>query len=333
METYIITEGSSKIGFGHITRMLSIYQAFEKKGIKPQFIVNGDESIKNLLKDTNRQIYDWIKEKDKLLNQIKGADIAIIDSYLADLKLYQEISDIVKKPVYYDDNKRLNYPCGIVINGNIHAFYLDYPKKECIHYLLGTKYLPLRKEFWSMPEKTINENVKSVMITFGGDDIRNMTPRILDFLTKNFPDIQKNVVIGGGFKNVSHIEKQADKKTNLIFSPDANQMKNIMLNSDIAISAAGQTLYELARTGTPTVAVVVADNQIGNATGLKKAKFLDDFAYWYELALEGKLLNLLQKLQTKEKRDEKSKIGRKLVDGKGAIRIAEVLSEGFIFDK
>ena len=40
MKVFIITEGGKNIGFGHITRCLSLYQAFEEKGILPKFIIN-----------------------------------------------------------------------------------------------------------------------------------------------------------------------------------------------------------------------------------------------------------------------------------------------------
>ncbi|HIE58998.1 MAG TPA: UDP-2,4-diacetamido-2,4,6-trideoxy-beta-L-altropyranose hydrolase, partial [Hydrogenothermaceae bacterium] len=261
IKVYILTEGSSNIGFGHITRCLSLYQAFEEKGIKPKLIINGDDSIIDLIKNTDYKIINWIKNKDKILHEIQNADIVVIDSYLADKSFYEIVSNTVRIPIYIDDNKRIDYPKGIVVNGNIHAKELNYPKKDEVIYLLGTQYTPLRKEFWEVPEKEIKKNVESIMITFGGDDIRNMTPKVLKLLVNNYPNLKKNVVIGKGFKNIEEINSVADKNTNLIYYPDATKMKDIMLKSDIAISAGGQTLYELARVGVPTIAIAVADNQ------------------------------------------------------------------------
>ena len=51
MKVFIITEGSQNTGFGHVTRCISLYQAFEERGITPKFVVNGDESIEDLLKN------------------------------------------------------------------------------------------------------------------------------------------------------------------------------------------------------------------------------------------------------------------------------------------
>ena len=206
MKVFIITEGGKNIGFGHITRCLSLYQTFEERGIKLKFIVNVDNDVEYLLKKVNYKIFNWLEEKNKLFGILKGADIVIIDSYLADISVYNTLSDLVKLPVYIDDNKRLDYPDGVVVNGNIHAKKINYPKKDGITYLLGTKYTPLRKEFWEVPEKKIREKIESIMVTFGGDDAKNITPKILAFLNEKYPNLFKNVIIGRAFQNIDEIK-------------------------------------------------------------------------------------------------------------------------------
>jgi len=325
MKVFIITEGSKNIGFGHITRCISLYQAFKKRGIIPKFIINGDDPVKDLLKGLNYQILNWLDEKSRLFKKVKDADIAIIDSYLADISFYNTLSDLVRLAVYIDDNKRLNYPKGIVVNGSIYAEELNYPHTNGVTYLLGTKYTPLRKEFWEVSEKKIKEKVESIMITFGGDDAKNMTPKILGFLRENYPELKKNVIVGKAFQNIDEIKKNADKNTNLIYYPDAKKIKEIMLESDIAISAGGQSLYELARVGVPTVGICVAENQLKNVKGWEKIGFLE-YAGWYnkENILE-KIKNAVESLKDLKVRKSKFKIAKKFVDGKGSLRIAAKL--------
>ena len=325
MKVFIITEGGKNIGFGHITRCLSLYQAFEEKGILPEFVINGDNNIEYLLKDVDYQIFNWFDEKNKLFETVKDADIAIIDSYLADISFYNTLSDLVKIPVYIDDNKRLDYPNGIVVNGNIHAEKLNYPKKDVITYLLGTKYTPLRKEFWKVPEKEIKDNIETIMVTFGGEDSKNITPKILAFLNEKYPNLIKNVIIGRVFQNIDEIKKCADKNTNLIYYPDAEKMKEIILESDIAISACGQTLNELASVGVPTIGVCIAENQLGNIKGWEKIGFLEYAGFYNEDNIISRVDRLLKHLKNIKLRENKSKIGKKFVDGKGSLRISNKL--------
>ena len=72
MKVYILTEGGYDIGIGHVTRCLSLYQAFEVKGIKPFFIINGDETVKDLLNGKE------IKENIETVMITFGGDDAII---------------------------------------------------------------------------------------------------------------------------------------------------------------------------------------------------------------------------------------------------------------
>jgi len=201
----IITEGSGKIGFGHLTRCLSLYQAFEEKGCSVKFIVNGDLTIKSLLEQTEHEIFNWLTDHLKLFQSLQGTDIVIIDSYLATEELYLKISEFVSLAVYIDDNQRINYPKGIVVNGSINAEKLNYPQKDEIEHLLGSQYIPLRSPFWEVGKKKINSTIKIVMVTFGGDDLRNLTPDTLKILTTHFPHLKKTVIIGKGFGNISKI--------------------------------------------------------------------------------------------------------------------------------
>ncbi len=338
LKVYILTEGSSNIGFGHVTRCLSLYQAFEEKGIKPKFLINGDDSITGLVKDTDYEITDWLKMREQVFERIKDSDIVIIDSYLAGKEFYEDLSKLTKLPVYIDDNKRIDYPKGIVVNGNIHAEDLNYPKKEEITYLLGTKYIPLRREFWEVPEKEIREIVQSVMVTFGGDDIRNMTPKVLNLLVNKYPEWKKNVILGKGFRNIEEIKSVADKNTNLIYYPDAGQMKQVMLDSDIAISAGGQTLYELARVGVPTIAVAVAENQIKNVETWKRVNFIEHTGYWQEKQILNKIALSIEKLKPVNIRLDRYNIGKSLVDGLGSFKnlnefLRTLISKEIIFRK
>lgn len=325
MKVFILTEGGSDIGFGHITRCISLYQAFKERGIIPWFIVNGDESVKDLLIGKNCTIFNWLEKQEKLIELLKEGDITIIDSYLADFELYKKISEVTKIPVYIDDTKRIDYPKGIVVNGGINAERLNYPIKDDVKYLLGTEYIPLRKEFHDVPAKEIKDNIESIMITMGGNDIKNITPKILRILTEDYPNIVKKVVIGKGFTNIEDIERVKDSKTELLLYPDAEGMRRIMFESDIAISAGGQTLYELASVGVPTVAVAVADNQLNNVKEWREVGLVGCAGWWNDKELLNNILACIANLESNRNRLKRSLIGRKLVDGMGCFRIIDYL--------
>lgn len=292
-----ITEGNAEIGFGHISRCISLYQAFKEKNITAYFIVNGDSTIKQLLDVKKHYIFDWIKYNDKLFEKIKKADIAIIDSYLADLSLYKQISQKVKVSVYIDDALRLDYPPGVVINSSITQNNFKNLNKQDVIYLVGSEYFMLKKGFWSISTKKVNENLNFIMITFGGSDDTNFTPRILKKIKETFPNLKLNVIIGKGFQNISDIESFIDKNCKLIYYPTADEMKKVMIKSDIAITAGGQTMHELASVGVPSVIVATAENQIINAKPYSELGINFYAGWWEDKKIFDNIINFVIKLK------------------------------------
>ncbi len=329
MKVVLITEGSRTIGFGHITRLTGIYHAFEEKGIMPKFYVNGDDTTSSLLAGKSVEIINWIDNESSLFEKIKDADIAVVDSYLANLEFYKKLSEMVGLLVSIDDNIRLPYPNGVVVNGTFESENWQFNKIEGVTYLFGSQYMPLRKAFWNIPEKKICDTVQSLMITFGGEDFRNMTPKVLKGLNEAYPNIRKKVIIGSAFNHVKEIEEYKNENVELIFSPDANDMKKIMLESDIAITAGGQTLYELAGCGVPAIAVQVADNQKNNIIGALKLGAIEFAGEWGDEELIFKIISHVDVLMSKAEREKRHKIGKSLVVNNSSKKDVEVFIEIF----
>jgi len=327
MKVSIATEGGGHIGYGHITRCTSLYQAFEEMGIQCDFIVNGDDTVQSLLAGKNCKLFNWVSDQRLLIEMLNCTDILFIDSYLADYRLYEKASFMVEIAVYFDDNIRLKYPEGIVLNGAIFAEQMSYPERKDIVYLLGAKYTPLRKNFWNSSEKEINDKIKTIMITLGGADMHNLTPKLLNLLADICPGILKKVIVTKSFANIAEIKSIKNNYTELIYNPDAAEMKQVMLESDVAITSCGQTLYELARTGVPAIGIGIAKNQLQNIKGWRKCGFLE-YAGWYnDRHIEQNIKHCLKYLEDKKIRMHKAGIGGEMIDGRGHTRIINAINK------
>ncbi len=320
---FFLTEGGRGIGLGHLSRCGAIYQAFIEAGIKPVMLVKGDETVKDFLKDINYRLVNWHAQAQKALSMIKDSDICIIDSYLAKKDFYHALSQIVSVPVYIDDDNRIKYPPGIILNGNIYGDDLGY--KKC-HHLLGQKYLYLRKIFWKVKPVKIKSKASKIFITLGGHDMLNMTPEVLKVINQKFPDLKKMVVIGQGFSQKRSIKKIADENTTLIIGPSALGFQKAMREADIAVSAGGQTLAELARLGVATLGILAAENQRHNLNGWQKAKVIRFIGTFHDKKILFKnLVKGIKELQGVNKRKAMAKRGLKIADGNGPKRIVKEL--------
>ena len=263
------------------------------------------------------------------LNNSFKADIVVVDSYLADLIFYNEISKNSLLGVYLDDNNRFDYPKGIVVNGTLDSSDMEYSEREDITYLVGNDFIHLRKEFWNIQKLKIDDSIENVLITMGGSDLRNLTPKILELLNINFPEVHKKVIITDSFKNTQEIESLKNECVELICSPDSDEIIDAMGSVDLAISASGQTLYELACIGVPTIAIGVVDNQKNNIKNWINQGFVEYAGCWSDDGLLDNILDMINYLQDKNIRFDKRLLGIQAVNGRGSLNVVKNILKEF----
>jgi spore coat polysaccharide biosynthesis predicted glycosyltransferase SpsG len=161
----------------------------------------------------------------------------------------------------------------------------------------------------------------------GGADGAGLTPLVIDTLDSIEGDFAVAAIIGPLFRERETVEAAAARSTRTVRLVDSPiSVCDLMLEVDIAVSAAGQTLYELAATGTPTVAVKVADNQSGNFLSFAERGTVLPVTFNTADQVRESLSEALRRLLSEyDLRSRMSEAGQRLVDGKGARRCAEAL--------
>jgi UDP-2,4-diacetamido-2,4,6-trideoxy-beta-L-altropyranose hydrolase len=280
-DNFIFTEGGSPIGLGHITRCLALYDELERRQLNPIFIINGEKSIEGILDYRHYKIDNWYMNWSKyLLGENSLKKNCIIDSYIADEKTYQDIQKFSKKALFIDDTNRIPYPEGIIVNPSIYGSEVLYEKKIGQLYLTGIEYVILRKEFQRGHIRCVKESISDILVILGGSDIRNLTPAVIRALSKTkFNGLNKHIVIGIGFTNTLEIENASKEcpNINLYYNLNADHLYSLMELCDFAITAAGQTLYELIAMQLPFACIKIIDNQSNNVKGLIKERIINDY--------------------------------------------------------
>jgi UDP-2,4-diacetamido-2,4,6-trideoxy-beta-L-altropyranose hydrolase len=179
----------------------------------------------------------------------------------------------------------------------------------------------------------INEKISTIMVLMGATDARNLTLKLAEFLHLNFPKLKKKIVIGAGCRDTDLILKSKAASTEILQNIDALHMKDLMLDADIAISACGTTLYELACVGTPTIGIGIADNQKLNIEHFSAIGFLVFAGWWNEPSLFSRIVTELKNLEKFKKRSTISSIGRNLVSGHGAFEVVRRLKMAWYMKK
>jgi spore coat polysaccharide biosynthesis predicted glycosyltransferase SpsG len=327
MKVIVFTEGGRKYGYGHVSRCKALCEAFIETGVTPDLIINGDETITHLLEDISCKLRNWLDNWTDVCENVKGADIVVIDSYMATQEIYVGVSDLCSGAVFIDDTNRIEYPQGILINGGFGWKDLNYKKCTGLDYLVGPEYIFLRKEFWNVPLKTTKETIDSVMITLGGTEIGGILGEIVCHLGRIFPNFCKHIVLGPQSTDLINYFKKLNlgSTTRIEIAPNAEKIKHIMSKCDVLISGGGQTVLEALAMGLPSIIIGVADNQLHSIKMLENTKVIKYAGTISDQDLLNKLSSQLEDLNDKTLRRQMSVLGQKLVDGKGARRIVNKL--------
>lgn len=273
-------DGNSTIGTGHIMRCLSIADAFKRVNEDSLFVV-ADSSMKQIIEDRGYQIYvldtdytNMPNDLEKTISIVKQveAKALIVDSYYVTYDYLSRLKEHVKL-VYIDDVASFAYPVDVLINYNIYADKMNYTSiykaqnTDVPKLVLGTKYVPLRNEFSDAEPIKIQKQVGNVLISTGGSDPIHLAVDLIRAIkSMQFKDgITYHFVVGAMNQDREELERLSFDMDNVQLHYNVKDMKSLMCSCDIAVSAAGSTLYEICACGVPLITYVLADNQINGA--------------------------------------------------------------------
>lgn len=336
-------DGNSEIGWGHVMRSLSIASAAKDLGAEC-FFVCADDSMRNLIESKDFYVFvldtdyrDMESETDRFIEVInkEKPDSIFVDSYYVSNKYFRTIKKH-SKVIYLDDVFSFPYDVDYLINYNIYASYETYSElyseNTIPELLLGTEYIPLREEFIrNIPSGVRNES-KKVFVSTGGSDEFGLVLRIINKLKDDkelSEGIEYHFIIGSYEPDFDEINSLSECNKWIHLHRNVKNMSEIMNICDVAISAAGSTLYELCSCGVPTITYVIADNQIGGANGFKDKKIMLNAGdlRTVDFDCSGIIDNLKMLMNDFELRKRLSEKMLSVVDGKGAERIIKKICE------
>lgn len=252
----IIVNGNNNIGLGHISRALELADMFY---YKPDIYYDISITSRHFFGDTTYPLFSY-HEEGQLMNMLKENTYEII------------INDILDTDAQYIDEIRKNLPKAKIVNFEdlgtgrshadlvINALYKDNCKDKNVYF--GEKYYLVPKLFLLYSPIVIHEDVKKVIVCFGGADPQNYTEKILHIIrNKNYDDIQFVVVLGKAKANADLISRE-NTNANIDILYDIKNMPEIMEQSDLAITSRGRTCFELAVLGIPTIAMAQNDREM-----------------------------------------------------------------------
>lgn len=310
-------------------------------------------------------VYDHLEQELPevlaLLGSLPERPVYLLDSYYVTEHYLTSLRPLAKT-AYLDDLQLFDYPVDLLVNYDVIPDSL-LPSYRAAYQnvgrlLLGAAYTPLRRQFQSRPASIkrrhpsqdglwIKSQVKNLLITTGGSDPFHFCLRFLKAVMENpssWPfssaGITIHIVIGKLNTDRTALFELADTfpfPRLLKLHENVTDMSTLMRDCDLAISAAGTTLYELCALGIPSLSFTMADNQLTAAKAFEAAGAIPcagDIRQPSE-GLMQPFMEFVSAMSGQEDSGQTSyaarvaahKAMRKLVDGNGALRIAKALEE------
>ncbi|MFT7411796.1 MAG: UDP-2,4-diacetamido-2,4,6-trideoxy-beta-L-altropyranose hydrolase [Paraglaciecola sp.] len=271
MRVVFRVEGEPTIGLGHVMRCMALAQRlvvcrhdvfFFMSQTSQPYCQNRTDWLGEILvlpdidKDAEPQ---WLAKKCSDLN----ADWLVLDGYQFDQDYRQSLQSNVFKLAVFDDMNNSGALCAdMVINGApnaaLHSYQLTAPNALLA---IGQGYQVLRQEFLQSINKQWSDR-KSLTLIFGGSDPNNLTVLVLQFLHNINASMPITIITGAAYNKLSDLADLIKGcALNITHLHDCQNMAEVLVNSKLALSAAGGSQFELLACATPSILVVVAENQ------------------------------------------------------------------------
>ncbi len=325
------TAVGSAMGLGHLGRCLALAHALRAVAIESFVLLDSDDRALKLVMTAGFQgaqvaCGDARRATVECCERL-GAGALVVDSYAFSSDDLRALVAAGRPVIVFDDTADQELPVDAVINGGAGAARLAYRGSSHTRYLLGPRYLALGPEFAEAAPRTIHDHVQRALLTIGGADPGRLTARLARWAIAGLGAITLDVVVGPLVEDVAAIREAVRSVPGRVMLHESpKHLYDLMLAADLAITGGGHTVYELAATGTPMVAICLAENQRLNIEAMRAAGVLEYSGDVHDAALEPVLMASLATLAADTgRRAEMSQRGRDLVDGRGAARLARAV--------
>jgi len=332
----IRTDASTQIGIGHFMRCFALAQAWKDRGGQVLFITSCKiDSLLEKLKTEGFFLYQldlpYPDKKDldstlQLLNSTGRDSWLVLDGYHFDSFYQRTVKEKGHHLLAIDDTAHLPmYWADLILSQNLGFEEIVYHRQPYSKLLLGSRYILMRREFtsWKNRERTISTTACKILITLGGGDTGNLSSKVMQVLQgADIPEMECQVLVGPANTHISSLKEIAKDSifpVQLLINP--SNVPEIMCWADLAIAAAGSVCWELAYLGVPGILLAPTPYHWQFITQLQQNN----------LFLGCKIDDLLgQVTRISRQREGREKLSRNclsLFDGKGGIRICEMLSD------
>lgn len=270
----IRADASPAIGTGHVMRCLALAEALREEGVESAFcgtVITA--ALRNRLAAEGFGHHpidpaDDAADTLRLYRRLEASAL-VVDSYTLDADWRWQVRQGAAPVLALDDLADRPLHADLVWNPSPYAADRPYGRLAPGAVLLpGDEHVLIRREIRALirgDRPPLAERGR-ILVTFGGSDPAGLTVPLIKALAPALPTgLMLDVVVGGSNPNLACCQAAASRFDNVALHVDTNAMGALIAGCGLAVTAGGGTVAEMAALATPTLLVVVADNQAATA--------------------------------------------------------------------
>lgn len=309
-------DSSAYIGTGHVTRCYALAQELVTRGVSIDF-VGAVEHVPILTKISNE-----VRIKPELEIDWSEYSVVVLDSYALEPEYALHIKSFGPQVVVIADDATPPLPADLYIEPGVNLWWQPPLGHEHIRRLKGPEFALIRNELWAQHNIESSPQIEAqlrVLVLLGGS---GMSPYLLPLLTA-LDSLSLSLCVTA-VSALPEISQERFHHIQVKTSAPRHDLEILLDATDVVISAAGVTSWEVLSSGKPLGIIGVADNQEPNYVFMCEAAIAVPLGRMY--LNESVDLDRLRKLLDGGSCIESMAAHAcELVDGKGASRVVDAI--------
>jgi UDP-2,4-diacetamido-2,4,6-trideoxy-beta-L-altropyranose hydrolase len=314
-EIFFSAKGSSKIGFGHISRCLALIKSLPSTW-QGALVLDQPDSLGTILNQHEVRVYSKSEIFELEHHNVKAL---IFDELEDDNDFFQMVRNKFRCQITALDYFNYEDPkVERIINLFNQNTKLRTPSKS-VEYYEGLQFSIIASQFhqYHIADRPINKKVESLLIIMGGADPEAKTVAVIQNLVKWQVSLTIDIIVGPLCPHGEKIKKAIRELAgDVIIHRNPGNLPFLMAKADLAISGCSTTFFELSFVGTP--AIILSQNTSEH----RFCNYLEQQG----VALYGEncIKDVWEKMQSRKIRKNFSRRQMELFDGEGSSRILKL---------
>lgn len=273
MQVVFRVDASVLIGHGHVMRCLALAGALRERGARVCFLCRDVEGHAipviqekgfevRALECRHRSPSPQEDASASLAQLDLGSDVLVVDHYALDASWESKMRGAARRMMVIDDLANRPHDCDLLLDQNLlpdgASRYHGKVPAQC-RLMLGVDYVLLDPVYHETSKRcAVREEVRHILVFFGGGDAGNMTCRALRELAGQ--GMTGDVVIGAVHPHREEVRALCSANGWQLHI-QTDRMAELIARADLAIGAGGCSQWERSVLGLPAIVITIAENQ------------------------------------------------------------------------